>query len=338
MTGRRWGGIAAMVVALALIWVAPAQAFVESLPAGYGAFLLHGMHGYSILVRANPQEGSQDEGVRLIAWRNGSMAIYEVPAKVTEAKIKATLGGVGRISVEFHPRGKPRIASIKCNRSAKLRYQPGRWVGRIVFKGEEGFTRVEVRSAKQIVWPFLLIACPYISEPVELGPQLPGARLAAGWRSKSRSVGVNAITNYPGSRLKLGAAIEEQKGQLQITRVAEGFYPGTGFEFDPALSTATVQPPGPFSGTATYSRSAEPQSRWTGDLSVDLPGRANLPLTGARFGVSLEHARYTREKRYDERPKGGESSRPGDFANQWLTNSPLSIDALPALPRRSMEP
>jgi hypothetical protein len=290
-----------MVVALTVIWAVPAGAFVETLPAGYGAFLLHGTHGYSVLVRAHPQEGSQDEGVDLYVYRKDSAASYEVPAEATATKIKATLGGVGRISVRFHPRGKPRIAHIGCAPGAELRYQPGVWVGRIAFRGEEGFTRVEARSAKQIVWPFLLIACPYISEPEEQGPEFPGASLSAGWRSKSSSVGLQAITNRPGDRLKLSASIEEQKGQLRITRAAGGFFPGTGFEFDPSLSVATLRPPEPFSGTATYSRSAEPQDRWGGDLSVDLPGRSDLTLTGARFRVSLDHARYTREKRYDER-------------------------------------
>lgn len=302
MTGRRWGGIAAMVLALTLIWAAPAGAEpVDTLPGDYGAFLLHGTHGYSILVRATPEANPQKEAVDLMVFRKGSAASYEAPAKVTATKIKATLGGVGRISVRFHPRGKPRIAHIGCAPRAKLRYQPGVWVGRIAFRGEEAFTRVEARSAKQIVWPFLLIACPYISEPEELGPEFPGASLGGGWRSKSRSVGLRAITNRPGGRLKLSAAIEEQKGRLHITRAAEGFYPGSGFEFDPALSTATLHPPEPFSGAATYSAAAEPQSRWSGDLSVDLPGYANLPLTGTRFSVSLEHARYRREKRYDER-------------------------------------
>jgi hypothetical protein len=302
MTGRRWGEIVALVAALTLIWAVPAGAdLVEPLPGGYGAFLLHGTHGYSILVRAHPQEGSQDEGVDLRVFRNGSAASYEVPAKVTATMIKATLGGIGRIAVRFHPRGKPRIAGIGCAPGAKLRYQPGVWAGRIAFRGEEGFTRVEARSAKQIVWPFLLIACPYISEPEELGPEFPGALLSAGWRSKSRLVGLGAITNSPGGRLKLSASIEEQKGRLRITRTAGGFFPGTGFEFDRALSTATLRPPEPFSGIATYSGSAEPQDRWSGDLSVDLPGYADLPLTGAGFGVSLVHARYTREKRYDER-------------------------------------
>lgn len=308
MRGRGWGKIAAMVAVVTLIWAPPARAEVETLPEGYGGFLLHGTHGYSILVRSYPQEGSQEEMVDLLAFRKGAAASYEAPAKATATKIKATLGKVGRISVKFHPRGKRRIAHIGCAPGAKLRYQPGVWIGKIAFKGEEGFTRIEARSAKQVVWPFLLIACPYIAEPEEFGAGLPGAGLGALWRSKSRSVGLQAITNRPGGRLRLSASIEEQRGHLRILRIVKDFYPGAGFEFDQALSTATLRPPGPFfSGTATYSRAAEPQSRWTGDLSVDLPGRSDLPLTGTRFSVSLDHARYWREKEYDERV----AARPG---------------------------
>jgi hypothetical protein len=302
MGGRRWSGIAAVLTASALLWAAPASAYVEVLPTSYGAFFLHGTHGYSILVRSYPGEGSRDEEVNLTVFREGAVAFYEVPAKVTATKIKANLGDVGRISVSFHPRGKPRIAHAKCDRRAELEYQPGVWAGKIEFRGEEGFTQAQARSAKQITWPLFLIACPFVSEPEEIGPEFPGARVAALWRSKSYSVGLLAITNRAGDRLKLSARTEQQKGQVHIARLVEGFYPGTGFEFDSALSTATLRPSGSFfSGTATFSRSAEPQNRWSGDLSVDFPGRSNVSLAGPRFRASLDHARYTRELRYDER-------------------------------------
>lgn len=45
MVRERWGRIAAMVAILTLVWAAPARAEVETLPPGYGAFLLHGTHG-----------------------------------------------------------------------------------------------------------------------------------------------------------------------------------------------------------------------------------------------------------------------------------------------------
>lgn len=299
MARRRWSKIAAIATALVLVWAAPAWAYVETLPGAYSSFSLQGTHGYSIVISARPEEGSQEEGVRVFVGRKGSTADYEVPAKVTGKKIEARLGEVGRISVKFHPRGKPRIAHIKCNRSAELRYQPGVWRGRIEFNGEEGFTEVKARSAKEITWPLLLIACPYISEPEEEGAELPGARLEA-W-SKSHSIFLEAITNRPGVPVKTFAALSEQRGPLHVDRFVRGTYPGEGFAFDSNLDTATLSPAqAPFSGTALYNRSAEPQERWTGDLTIDFPGRSNVSLTGTSFQTTLAHARYTREKRYDE--------------------------------------
>jgi hypothetical protein len=302
MAGGRWSKIAALAIALVLVWVAPGSAQVETLPEGYAAFVLQGTHGYSILVRAHPDEGSQDEGVDLTVWRKGSAAFYDVPAEVTATKIDARLGGAGRIAVEFHPRGEPRIAHIKCNRRAALRYQPGVWAGMIEFKGEEGFTRVKTRFAKQVAWPLLLIACPFVSEPEEEEAGLPGARLAAQSGSRSHGISLVAITNRPGGRLKLSTSLDEQRGELHVSRWVHGFFPAEGFSFESNLRTATLQPPGPFSGAAVYRRYEEPRERWTGNLTVDFPGRSNVSITGARFHTSFVHARYTREVRYDERP------------------------------------
>lgn len=301
MARGRWSKIATIAAALLLVWAAPAWAsYVDRLPDAYSSFSLHGTHGYSIFVSARPEEGSQDEGVRVFVHRKGSIADYEVPAEVTGKRIEARLGGVGRISVKFHPRGKPRIAGIKCNRSARLRYQPGVWVGRIEFRGEEGFTQVNVKSAKEVTWPLLLIACPYISEPEEEGAELPGARLEAWTGPKSHFIYLHAITNHPGAPVKMFAAFSEQRGPLHVNRFVRGTYPGEGFTFDSNLNTATLTLQGSLSGTAIYNRSAQPQDRWTGDLTIDFPGRSNVSLTGTRFHTSLEHARYTREKRYDE--------------------------------------
>jgi hypothetical protein len=303
MAREHWSKIALICGALVLVWAAPARARVDTETGAYSALHLHGTHGYSIFVLARPHEGSQPANVTVQAVKGKSVATYQVPAKVTKSKIDADLGRVGRISVEFRPRGRFAVAHIDCNPQARVRFQAGAWVGRIEFKGEEDFTRVKATRARKVFTPFLRIACPFVSDRVELGSELPGARLAALSKRKSSWVGLSAITNHPGGGLELSASMEEQRGRLSIYRGVQGFYPGSGFEFDQALNTAKLSPAGPFfSGSGTFSRFAEPQNRWTGDLSVDLPGRSNTLLTGTRFDIGLEHARYTREKRYDERP------------------------------------
>jgi hypothetical protein len=46
------------------------------------------------------------------------------------------------------------------------------------------------------------------------------------------------------------------------------------------LSEATITPPAPFSGSATFHLEDPRTATWTGDLAVELPGLGKLPLTG----------------------------------------------------------
>lgn len=71
------------------------------------------------------------------------------------------------------------------------------------------------------------------------------------------------------------------------------FAPAHSFEYDPKARTATVRPPAPFSGVAQFHRNAKPSHRWTGDLTVDLPGREDVKLAGAGFRARLAHAHWS---------------------------------------------
>ena len=53
-------------------------------------------------------------------------------------------------------------------------------------------------------------------------------------------------------------------------------------------SAATVAPPAPFSGTATFTADPGKQTgSWLGDLSVSFPGRPDVRLAGRRFEGSV---------------------------------------------------
>jgi len=70
--------------------------------------------------------------------------------------------------------------------------------------------------------------------------------------------------------------------------------PSRAFEYDPKVKAATVSPPAPFSGTAHFVRGAKPTNRWTGDLTVDLPGRSGAKLTESQTRAKLVHAHWGR--------------------------------------------
>ena len=63
--------------------------------------------------------------------------------------------------------------------------------------------------------------------------------------------------------------------------------PGADFTYDRHLRTATVSPPAPFAGSAHFDLGKKAGRRWSGDLTVDLPGRTATPLTGPTLRATL---------------------------------------------------
>jgi hypothetical protein len=73
---------------------------------------------------------------------------------------------------------------------------------------------------------------------------------------------------------------------------------GLGLEGEPAadfqvpnlaepLAEATIAPPAPFSGSATFHLEDPKTATWTGDLAVELPGIGKVPLTGEGIAAGL---------------------------------------------------
>jgi hypothetical protein len=46
---------------------------------------------------------------------------------------------------------------------------------------------------------------------------------------------------------------------------------------------ATVAPPAPFSGSATFERASSTRSTWLGDLALELPGFGRVRLAGPKY-------------------------------------------------------
>jgi hypothetical protein len=79
------------------------------------------------------------------------------------------------------------------------------------------------------------------------------------------------------------AIVKERIGPLKILRNVGNGSPSS-FAVGPHLRTATVTPPAPFSGSATFQRQGESKSpSWSGSLAVSFPGKPDVPLTGPSF-------------------------------------------------------
>jgi hypothetical protein len=174
-------------------------------------------------------------------------------------------------------------------------FEPGAWVGTIDFAGEEGFTRVTTSRTKAIVSPFFDLGCGFRGIGETMSSREPGARLVARSASKRRTLFLQANKNHQAARVHLEASIEERRPGLVVTREVRGYFPPEAFDFGSPLRTASLSPPAPFAGRATFRRKASLANRWTGNLSVDFPGRANVSLAGGRFKAALVHAKRTEE-------------------------------------------
>ncbi|HKZ15295.1 MAG TPA: hypothetical protein VJL81_15770 [Solirubrobacterales bacterium] len=115
-------------------------------------------------------------------------------------------------------------------------------------------------------------------------------------------------------------AIGSKAGAFRISRIAGIF----DTETDPAstfitpnlaepLAEATVEPPAPFSGSATFRLEGPKTASWTGDLAVELPGLGKLQLTGQRIYAGACRGRANCTKTLPKLP-------------QQLLENPVGVD------------
>jgi hypothetical protein len=291
----RWrrGALVLALAACVAVQASPAAAEGEPETGAFGAFRLKGSNGFSIFVLAVSRPQFKHGETLVVVGRRGEAAIYFAPAKVTPTTIDADLGPLGEIAVEFMPSGPPKRVHARCKEGGSVTYEPGAWVGTIDFEGEEGFTRGTTGRTKAIVSPFLDAGCGGTLIGESMGSREPGARLVARSAANKHSIYLQANKNHQDARVYLETSIEERRPGLVVSREVAGYFPAGSLGFDSPLRTATLAPPAPFAGHATFHRNAKAPNRWTGNLSVDFPGQAGVPLAGERFKATLIRAKRT---------------------------------------------
>lgn len=243
-----------------------------------GGFRLAGSNGYTLYVLAAPARAGRPGQVLIYASAKNRGASYKAPATVTETSIQSNLGSLGEISVTFHRSNE--AAAGSCGKQT-VRFDSGHFEGRIVFRGEEGFTSAEATTAPGLVTGFCGEGF-FSGGPsryrggAELDVRNPalGPRLSV---RKSRRNGVAEIEGWT----------SENVDGILIGRFASLQMPTADFTYDRQLRQATVRPPAPFFGSAHFDRGKKAGLRWSGDLTVDLPGRSAVPLTGPTLRATL---------------------------------------------------
>jgi hypothetical protein len=274
-------GRAARLVAVALIGCAvgilASASAVAATPPPPGVFAVKASNGYAIDVLGSEARKGHPASVLVVAKRGDDEALYSAPATVTEESIQADLGELGEIAVTFHRSGQAKVVRSRCGRPRAAQVDAGFYEGTIEFHGEQGYTDVEATSAPGDVRFLLGLLCPGPSG--RTGRNLPGAELDVQSASPF-DPSLSVTKNRPGAPAHFEVGVLEKREGIVISRFAGLVAPARSFQYDTKAQTAAVKPPAPFSGSGTFRHTANPASRWSGNLTVDLPGRSDVLLTG----------------------------------------------------------
>jgi len=253
-------------------------------------FSLKATEGYSVFVRGFDRRVSVTvEDHKGSAIYRGS-AIYSVRGRASTRGIRASLGSFGRIAVTFNPTGQEhRSAPPKRCKGGDEVTREGIFVGTIRFTGEDGYTRLNAHRATGRT----MLSPPWRCEPRHGSGEfdaLPFELPVLASFTPDQRVAFAAIDSEEPDGLGLafysGGTIE-RRGSVKIERVVFVAERASTFSPESDFSAATVRPPRPFRGMASFVRNPDGSTSWTGPLSVSLPGAGTVELTGPSFTANL---------------------------------------------------
>jgi len=282
-------GPLAVLLLLGTLLATTPTASAKGLPYPPG-FTIEASNGYSMFVVAVEARRGHPPTIAIFVTGKNDGVFYSAPATVTEKSIQASLGSLGEIAVTFHPSEQARTERSKCG-GKPASFDSGYYEGTIDFHGEEGFTEIGATRAPGDVGFLLNLVCPGISGGSG-GPFMPGAELDVDAHDHKFGPHLMVVKNRPKARAHYEVGVSEISNGISIGRFAGLIASAGTFTYDPKVQTATLRPPAPFSGSAQFHRSAKLSNRWTGNLTVDLPGKAGVKLTGRDLKAKLAHAHW----------------------------------------------
>jgi hypothetical protein len=277
-------------------------------PAGFAAastmhFGLPASNGYTLHVKT-------ERGMTIVSLRRGGLSsTYYVSDSAGPEGIAADLGPLGRIDVRFAPSGETKTVHVPrgdhrrpgCRFPRRLVRSLGAFTGTISFRGENGFTSVEATQVQGSVGPSARPRCDGEPTALRLAPAPERRRVENVWlaadtvlaavdHSSPETASFTIFFAYAsdGDVRYAVDRIESPQPGLMILRSAVVIAPRSTFSHPGDLTSATLRPPAPFSGEATFSARRQ---RLSGDLAVRFPGTPPQPLTGPEFETRLDATR-----------------------------------------------
>jgi hypothetical protein len=285
----------ALVIATAVVLAAvPGAALAASPETGTIANVKFGMQASNGL---SAQLETSDKGmVTLELRREEELVSYEVQGAVTAAGLKVRFGRLGSIDVAFTPTAtlSSTMPPDGCTGEPRT-LREGTFTGTIEFSGERGYTRI---AATQVTGSMSVISqwqCPEEPTPFALAARgrFDGQKgeKSASLHSADRQckcvfyAGVYYVKGR-GRSVFYGAKAERREG-MEILRTTGARAAGSAFAFDHEAGTATLRPPPPFSGEASFSDRPGRRDLWQGTIRMRLLGTGPLSVRGPDVRAAL---------------------------------------------------
>jgi streptogramin lyase len=237
--------------------------------------------------------------ITLSAEKNGTYARYSVKGQAHKAVIRAAYPGLGQVTVHFVPSKVKGLPPHPGCREPSGAIEKGSFLGIIRFRGEKGFTTVDATRAHGTIVRRFRQLCRAVKratasrrdgarrfEDVELGATVGDVRFTA----HNRVGNEESSFNVKGSETRRG---------VYITRGLPGVTGKGSFAYNDPMTEATLAPPSPYKGRASYSGSGNPnspmpgfytQGTLLGSLRVFLPGLGIVPLGTGRAKADMSRS------------------------------------------------
>lgn len=246
------------------------------------------------------------EGITLEIAGRHRFVTYEAQGESTEAGLKVQFGSLGLIDVAFTPTktttyDPPRHCTGPLSTSSI-----GVFTGTIHFTGEREYVQIEQTEAKGslAVWRESELRCRRKRMTRPRAIRVAAGVSRAGSRAKKVPASLGAIDRRCGCLFAafternarehrpsffFGVKSEETEG-MEINRVTYARAGARAFVFDHAAGTATVRPPLPFTGSATFERRPHSRDLWRSTIEVPLLGSDPLSVRAPAFRARLVRA------------------------------------------------
>lgn len=239
-------------------------------------------------------ESSEDGTVTLELRRGGEIATYEVPGKATEGGLRARFGRLGLIDVDFTPTRTVSSTAPGEGCSGKPRtLREGVFGGTIEFSGEHDFVRIRGPRARGSMGVISQWRCPKLeAEAKGTRPRRkPGGRESATLSVFSRAcscyLAAGVHHRHGGGESIFIGSQSEVRENMRIFRSVVVHGPASAFDFDHAAGTATLHPPRPLRGSASFQSRPRQRGIWRSTIEVPLLGADPIDTGAPGFSAIL---------------------------------------------------